>query len=70
MPQTKRIIHCPQWDFTFDITYGRSFACSGCPSLVQCDKAKCPKCGHKFPLQSQHGDVYSSLQKNKLKFKR
>ncbi|MDH5437411.1 MAG: hypothetical protein OEX76_00745 [Candidatus Bathyarchaeota archaeon] len=63
MSKTKRIVNCPKCGFTFDITYGRSFACSGCPSLVQCDMAKCPKCRHEFPLPSKYGDVYSILRK-------
>ncbi|MCK5563539.1 hypothetical protein KAI30_05135 [Candidatus Bathyarchaeota archaeon] len=63
MSQKKRIIHCPKCEFTFDITYGRSFACSGCPSLVQCDRARCPKCGHEFPLPSHYGKAYSNLQR-------
>jgi len=50
--EKKRIVHCPQCHFTFDISYGRTFACSGCPSSVQCNMAKCPKCGHEFPLPS------------------
>ena len=61
MPQTKRIIRCPKCGFTFDITYGRTFACSGCPSLVHCDMAKCPKCGHEFPLPAPYGGAYPSL---------
>jgi hypothetical protein len=46
----KRIVRCPNCGFTFDISYGRAFACSGCPSLVQCDGVKCPKCSHEFPM--------------------
>ncbi|MDH5420030.1 MAG: hypothetical protein OEY39_04850 [Candidatus Bathyarchaeota archaeon] len=59
MSQEKRIIQCPKCGFTFDISYGRTFACSGCPSLVQCGMAKCPKCGHEFPLPASHGSAYS-----------
>jgi len=40
MSQGKQIIQCPKCSFTFDISYGRTFACSGCPSLVQCGMAK------------------------------
>lgn len=52
----KRVVHCPQCRFVFDISYGRTFACSGCPSLVQCDMAKCPKCGHEFPLSGSYSN--------------
>jgi DNA-directed RNA polymerase subunit RPC12/RpoP len=48
--QAKRIVRCPECGFAFDISYGRAFACSGCESLVHCRGAKCPKCGHEFPL--------------------
>jgi len=48
--KTKRIVRCPKCGFAFDISYGRAFACSGCPSTVQCGYAKCPKCGNEFPL--------------------
>jgi len=61
MPREKRIIKCPKCGFTFDITYGRTFACGGCPSLVQCGMAKCPKCGNEFPLPAPYGEAYSSL---------
>ncbi|MEM2917056.1 MAG: hypothetical protein QXN63_01710 [Candidatus Bathyarchaeia archaeon] len=50
MSSRRRLIHCPKCRFTFDITYGRTFACSGCPSSVQCDMVKCPKCKHEFPM--------------------
>jgi len=58
MTHTKHIIRCPKCHFTFDISYGRTFACGTCPSLVQCDMAKCPKCGHEFPLPGQQGEAY------------
>ncbi|MDH7477538.1 MAG: hypothetical protein QHH17_04050 [Candidatus Bathyarchaeota archaeon] len=48
--QSKSMVKCPKCGFAFNITYGRAFACSGCPSSVQCGMAKCPKCGHEFPL--------------------
>ena len=40
-----RAYRCPKCGFTFDVSYGRTFACGGCPSIVQCGMAKCPKCG-------------------------
>jgi len=58
MTQTKHIIRCPKCNFTFDISYGRTFACGPCPSIVQCGMAKCPKCGHEFPLPGQYGEAY------------
>ena len=48
---TKHLGKFPTYGVVFDIAYGRAFACSGCPSSVQCGMAKCPKCGHEFPLQ-------------------
>ncbi|MBS7632548.1 hypothetical protein KEJ15_02850 [Candidatus Bathyarchaeota archaeon] len=48
--QSGHIVTCPKCGFSFDITYGRAFACSSCPSSVQCSYAKCPKCGHEFPI--------------------
>lgn len=48
--KSKHVVNCPKCRFAFDITYGRALACSGCPSSVQCGMAKCPKCGHEFPL--------------------
>ncbi|MHA1712253.1 MAG: DNA helicase PriA [Candidatus Freyarchaeota archaeon] len=50
MARGKQIVQCPQCNFTFDISYGRTFACAGCPSLVHCEMVRCPKCGHEFPL--------------------
>ncbi|MCW3986067.1 MAG: hypothetical protein NWE91_06640 [Candidatus Bathyarchaeota archaeon] len=50
MSKVKQLVRCPKCGFTFDISYGRAFACSGCPSVVQCSSAKCPKCKHEFPL--------------------
>jgi len=44
------VLEIPFDNDVFDITYGRAFACSGCPSSVRCASAKCPKCGHEFPL--------------------
>ncbi|MEM3536479.1 MAG: hypothetical protein QXF44_01750 [Candidatus Bathyarchaeia archaeon] len=48
--QSKHVVSCPKCGFSFDITYGRAFACSGCASSVHCEMAKCPKCGHEFHL--------------------
>jgi len=61
MAGRKQIMQCPKCNFTFDISYGRTFACSGCPSVVQCGLAKCPKCGHEFPLPNQYQHVYPNL---------
>jgi len=55
--QRKHILRCPACGFTFDISYGRAFACGGCPSLVQCGMAKCPKCGREFTLPGQYESV-------------
>ena len=48
--RTRIMLQCPKCGFRFDISYGRAFACSGCPSVVQCSMAKCPKCGYEFPV--------------------
>lgn len=47
-----RIVICPKCKFRFDISYGRTFACGGCPSMTlgDCGMAKCPKCGAEFPV--------------------
>lgn len=58
MAQAKHIVRCPKCGFTFDVSYGRTFACGGCPSIVQCGMAKCPKCKHEFPLPGQYGQAY------------
>jgi len=58
MTQAKHIVRCPKCGFTFDVSYGRTFACGGCPSMVQCGMAKCPKCEHEFPLPSRYGEAY------------
>lgn len=63
----KRILRCSKCGFTFDVTYGRTFACSGCPSLVHCEMAKCPKCGHEFPLESRPRHAYSGLYPQSLR---
>ena len=47
---SRRLVRCPKCGFTFDISYGRAFACSGCPSLVHCNSVKCPKCKSEFPM--------------------
>ncbi|MCD6480093.1 hypothetical protein J7L65_04845 [Candidatus Bathyarchaeota archaeon] len=49
----KRLLTCPRCGFTFDISYGRAFACQGCPSSVSCSYMRCPKCGYEFPLSAQ-----------------
>jgi len=48
-----RILICPNCNFKFDISYGRTFACSGCTSAIihECDHAKCPKCNFEFLLK-------------------
>lgn len=48
--ENKKIITCPQCGYSFDISYGRAFACAGCASNVSCSYAKCPKCSHEFPI--------------------
>ena len=58
MAQAKHILRCPKCGFTFDVSYGRTFACGGCSSMVQCGMAKCPKCEHEFPLPGQYGEAY------------
>jgi uncharacterized C2H2 Zn-finger protein len=46
-----RMLTCPECGFTFEISYARTFACRGCPSsAVGCNYAKCPSCGHEWPL--------------------
>jgi len=49
----KKIQKCPKCSFVFDVSYGRSFACSGCPSVIHCDYVRCPNCGYEFPVQNQ-----------------
>jgi len=49
----KKLLTCPKCGFVFDVTYGRSFACAGCPSVIHCDYAKCPQCGHEFPTHPE-----------------
>ncbi|MCX8175931.1 MAG: hypothetical protein N3E48_01705 [Candidatus Bathyarchaeota archaeon] len=44
------LLTCPNCGFRFDVSYGRTFACGSCPSVVQCSMAKCPKCGHEFKI--------------------
>ncbi|HDN63195.1 hypothetical protein J7K52_02460 [Candidatus Bathyarchaeota archaeon] len=51
----KKIQSCPSCGFVFDVSYGRSFACSGCPSVLHCEYVKCPKCGFEFPVQRRTG---------------
>ncbi|MCD6108798.1 MAG: hypothetical protein J7J89_04965 [Thermoplasmata archaeon] len=48
----EKIVTCPHCSFKFDISYGRAFACRGCPSsyLSDCSFAKCPRCGEEFPI--------------------
>ncbi|MBS7652380.1 MAG: hypothetical protein QW486_00370 [Candidatus Bathyarchaeia archaeon] len=48
--RSRQIVRCPNCGFAFDISYGRAFACSGCPSSIQCEYAKCPKCEYEFPV--------------------
>jgi len=64
MAQRRNIVHCPKCGFTFDISYGRAFACSGCTSIVQCGMARCPKCGHEFPLPGQQSEAYRKYVKS------
>jgi uncharacterized C2H2 Zn-finger protein len=64
MTHGRNIIRCPKCGFTFDISYGRAFACGGCASVVQCGNAKCPKCGQEFPLPGQYGKTYGKYAKS------
>ncbi|HKZ93432.1 MAG TPA: hypothetical protein VJ249_02465 [Candidatus Bathyarchaeia archaeon] len=64
MAQGRNIVSCPKCSFRFDISYGRAFACGGCASVVQCNKAKCPKCGHEFPLPGQQPNAYTKYGKS------
>jgi len=64
MTNGRNIIRCPKCGFTFDISYGRAFACGGCASVVQCGMAKCPKCKHEFPLPGQYGKTYRKYTKS------
>ncbi|MHC1563902.1 MAG: hypothetical protein ACXQTF_01055 [Candidatus Hecatellaceae archaeon] len=47
----KRLYRCPQCGRQFDLTYSRTFGCSGCQYSVtgSCGYVKCPFCGHEFP---------------------
>jgi len=66
MAQSKHVIKCPKCGFTFDISYGRAFACAGCQSVVQCGMARCPKCGNEFQLPGQYGAVYGKYAKSPI----
>lgn len=47
-----KMIHCPRCGYEFNLMYGRAVACVGCSSVVKsCDKARCPKCDHSFPIR-------------------
>ena len=54
----KRFVRCPECGEEFEISYARTFACGSCPSVVQCDLVKCPKCGNSKSINLQ-----SHLQK-------
>ncbi|MCD6542814.1 MAG: hypothetical protein J7K38_05810 [Thermoplasmata archaeon] len=47
-----KLLTCPKCGFRFSLSYGRAFACRGCPSsaIESCGFAKCPRCGHEFPI--------------------
>ncbi|MCD6530278.1 hypothetical protein J7L06_08365 [Candidatus Bathyarchaeota archaeon] len=51
----KKIQTCPSCGFVFDVSYARSFACSGCSSVLHCEYVRCPKCGFEFPVQHRSG---------------
>ncbi len=65
MSQGKHIIQCPSCGFSFDVSYGRAFACGECPSVVQCGMAKCPKCGREFELPGQYGGKYGKYTQSR-----
>lgn len=49
--KSMELITCPQCYFQFRLMYARTFACAGCRLAVMgCDKVRCPKCDHAFPL--------------------
>ncbi|MEM4587613.1 MAG: hypothetical protein QXP17_02715 [Candidatus Jordarchaeales archaeon] len=50
MPRSK-LVSCPKCGFSFDVSYSRVFACSGCSSsaLGDCGFIRCPRCKHEFP---------------------
>lgn len=40
---------CPNCGFVFSITYARTFACRGCPEVMNsCPKVRCAKCDYEF----------------------
>jgi len=45
-------VRCPKCGFIFDISYARTFACTGCPLSIlnDCSYIKCPKCGYEFSI--------------------
>jgi uncharacterized Zn-finger protein len=49
MKERKNFVQCPNCGKRFEISYARTFACSSCPSVVQCELVKCPYCGKEFP---------------------
>ncbi|MCR6669045.1 MAG: hypothetical protein NDF51_03495 [archaeon YNP-WB-040] len=50
---SSRVLICPNCGYKFDLTYSRTFSCSGCEYSVlgSCGYAKCPRCGHEFPIK-------------------
>ncbi|MBP8685696.1 MAG: hypothetical protein KBH31_02415 [Methanomassiliicoccales archaeon] len=44
-----RRFKCPNCGFEFSITYARTFACRGCPEVMNnCPKVRCSKCDYEF----------------------
>jgi len=47
-----RKFKCPSCGFEFSITYARTFACRGCPEVMNsCPKVRCAKCDHEFYIR-------------------
>ncbi len=46
-----KMVTCPKCGFRFDVSYARTFACSGCTlaPFGSCGYIRCPKCGYEFP---------------------
>ena len=49
--ERSNLITCPRRGAVYNATYGRTMACGGCPSNINCSYSKCPQCGHEFPLR-------------------
>ena len=54
-------VTCPKCGFTFDTSYSRITACSGCELSVlgDCGYVKCPNCGYEFEYDETRRKIRS-----------